>query len=143
MFNFVNAVAEMQEFIPMVEEFWNSTDPIFLSTSSLYRFSKKLKALKPLIRALAKENMGNLVKGSKEAYKELCEKQEENSLNPMVQTMENENRAYKRWENVSWLEESFLKQKCKLHWIQVGDQVTNHLGRMAIPQSSSKWRGQW
>lgn len=42
-FKFTNAVAGLQEFVPIVDDYWNSTEPIFKSTSALFRFSKKLK----------------------------------------------------------------------------------------------------
>lgn len=58
----------------MVEEFWNSTDVLFHSTSAMYRFSKKLKSLKPLLRELGKEGLGNLSRRAKEAHEHLCEK---------------------------------------------------------------------
>lgn len=41
--------------------------------------------------------------------------------NPTVQNMEAESAAYKRWDFVSGLEENFLKQKSKMHWLEVGD----------------------
>lgn len=44
-FKFTNIIAEMPEFVPMVEEFWNNTETIFKSTSALFRLSKKLKSL--------------------------------------------------------------------------------------------------
>lgn len=42
----------------MVKDYWAGTEEIILSTSSLFRFSKKLKSMKPLIRNLAKEKNG-------------------------------------------------------------------------------------
>jgi len=74
-FKFVNVIADMVEFKPMVDNFWRETEPIFLSTSSLFRFSKKLKLLKPKIRNLAKDTMGNLVVKAREAFEQLCQKQ--------------------------------------------------------------------
>ena len=53
-FKFTNALADVPGFIPLVEKFWEETEPIFHSTSALYRFSKKLKDLKPLLRGLRK-----------------------------------------------------------------------------------------
>lgn len=104
-------IAELEEFVPKVSQIWSDTEHPFLSTSSLFRFSKKLKALKPVIRSPAKEKQGNLSKKAKEAYGILCEKQEENLENLTPQQIEEENKAYKRWKHVSWLEEGFLKQK--------------------------------
>lgn len=108
-FKFVNAVTTLDEFLPVVKDFWESTEDIFLSTSSFYRFSKKLKNLKPQISTLAKERMGNLVKKAQEAHEDLCRKQELNLTSPSPEHLEFENEALARWEFVAGLEESFLK----------------------------------
>lgn len=120
-FKFVNAITELAEFKPLLEQHWKESEQIFMSTSSLFRFSKKLKSLKPLIRTLAKHRLGNLVKKTKEAFTNLCNKQKENLQNPSLQAMEEENAAYKRWDFLSRLEEKYLKQKSKLHWLNIGD----------------------
>ncbi|CAA7053054.1 unnamed protein product [Microthlaspi erraticum] len=65
--------------------------------------------------------MGNLTKKAQEAYEDLCMKQERNLQTPTLQNMEEENVAFKRWENVASIEEKYLKQKSKLHWLKVGD----------------------
>lgn len=120
-FKFVNAVTTIDDFLPMVHDYWAHTEPIFLSTSSLFRFSKKLKGLKPLVRNLAKDRMGNLVKKSKEAHADLCLKQERCLLHPSSENLERENAAFTRWELVAGLEEICLKQRSKLHWLTVED----------------------
>lgn len=42
-------------------------------------------------------------------------------LAPTSQGTEEENEAFKRWQHLADLEEEFLKQKSKLHWLNVGD----------------------
>lgn len=130
-FKFVNAVADLENFLPMMSQFWNKSVPIFSSTSSLYRFSKKLKALKPEIRSLANDSMGNLTSKTKEAYAELCQKRELSMRDPSQVNLENENVAYERWDKISGLEEKFLKQKSKLHWLNVGDRSNKVFHRAA------------
>ncbi|CAN6908338.1 unnamed protein product, partial [Brassica oleracea] len=49
--------SKLPKFIPMVKEYCDSTEKLFLSTSAMYRFSKKLKNLKPLIRELGREKL--------------------------------------------------------------------------------------
>ncbi|CAF2038728.1 unnamed protein product, partial [Brassica napus] len=49
--------SKLPNFIPMVQEYWDSTEKLFLSTSAMYRFSKKLKYLKPLIRELGRQKL--------------------------------------------------------------------------------------
>lgn len=135
-FKFVNVIAEMEEFKPLIDNYWKETEPIFLSTSTLFRFNKKLKGLKPKIKSLAKERLGNLVQKSKEAYEVLCKKQEENLSHPSLHTMEAENEAYTRWDFVAGLEEKYLKQKSKLHWMQVGDKNNKTFHRAVVAREA-------
>lgn len=48
-FKFSNILTSMPGSLSEVERSWESTAPLFHSTSSLYRFSKKLKALRPVL----------------------------------------------------------------------------------------------
>lgn len=73
-FKFVNAIGRLPRFIPMIAEYWDTTKILFHSTSAMYRFSKKLKNLKPMIRELGREELGSLTKRAKEAHELLCEK---------------------------------------------------------------------
>ena len=120
-FKFTNAVAEMPEFLRVVADHWKETQPLFQSTSALFRFSKALKALKPLIRTLSKEKLGELTKKVKEAHLDLCEKQEKLLQAPTEEALKAEQVAAERWQRVSDIEEKLLKQRSKLHWLQVGD----------------------
>ena len=106
----------------MIQEFWANTEVLFHSTSALYRFSKKLKNLKPLIRELGRGGLGNLTKRAKEAHELLCEKQKQTLQNPSEVAAQEEAAAYEKWLHVANLEEDFLKQRSKLHWLDVGDQ---------------------
>lgn len=64
----------------------------------MFWFTKKLKALKPMIRSLAKSKIGNLTKNTDEAFNELCEKQKANILNTTPSRMEEEKAAYHQWD---------------------------------------------
>lgn len=114
-----------------MDQYWRDSEPIHLSTLSLFCFSKKLKGLKPIIRQVAKDGLGNLTLKSKEALAVLCDKQNLNLANPTPQNMEEENKAYKRWDFVSDLEEDFLKQKSKMHWLKKGDKKNKSFHRAA------------
>lgn len=120
-FKFTNAVAEMPEFLRRLEEYWRDKQPLFQSTSALFRFSKALKGLKPLIRSLSKEKLGDLTKKVREAYQDLCDKQEATLKEPSHAHIQAELIAAERWQRVSSIEEKILKQRSKLHWLQVGD----------------------
>lgn len=121
-FKYINVIGKLPSFLPMVEEYWESTKKLFHSTSALFRFSKKLKSLKPLIRNLGREQLGNLTKRANEAHMYLCEKQKTTLLLPSADAIKEEGEAYERWLHVAGLEDDFLKQKSKLHWLEVGDQ---------------------
>ncbi|XP_010473996.1 PREDICTED: uncharacterized protein LOC104753440 [Camelina sativa] len=120
-FKFTNALVSDPSFLPMVQEYWESTEQLYHSTSALYRFSKKLKAFNPQIKKLCREKLGGLEQKTKEALAHLCTCQLETLQNPTEQAMRNESIAYSRWLFVLGLEEKYLKQKSKLHWLRVRD----------------------
>lgn len=120
-FKFVNVLTALPQFEPVVSDYWEQTTPLFVSTSALFRLTKKLKAIKPVLRALGRDKLGDLTKRAKEAHEELCSMQAQTLLNPTQLNMELESRAYTKWQQLSSLEEGYLKQKAKLHWLAVGD----------------------
>ena len=120
-FKFSNVIEETTEFLDTVSDYWKDTTPLLQSTTALFRFSKYLKGLKPLIRRLRKDKLGALTKRVKEAYQDLCEKQEKVMLDPTQGNILTEQTAAERWQRVSNIEEKVLKQRSKLHWLQVGD----------------------
>ena len=120
-FKYVNVIGSLPNFIPRLKEYWESTEVLFHSTSSLFRFSKNLKNLKPLIRELGKEDLGNLTNRTRDAYVLLCEKQKNTLVSPSEENVIEEAEAYEKWLFVAGLEEEHLKQKAKLHWLEVGD----------------------
>lgn len=87
----------------MIREYWESTERLFHSTSTKFRFSKKLKNLKPLIRELGRDKLGNLTKRAKEAYEILCEKQQITLSNPSDVTIQEKAEAYGKWMPVASL----------------------------------------
>ncbi|XP_048604770.1 uncharacterized protein LOC125582228 [Brassica napus] len=107
-FKFTNALAEMPELLAVVKDYWKDTQPLFVSTSALYRFSKSLKALKPLIRHLSKAKLGELSRKVKEAYQELRDKQEKVLNDPSQDTTRAELVAAERWQRISAIEEKLL-----------------------------------
>ncbi|XP_048619986.1 uncharacterized protein LOC125590455 [Brassica napus] len=121
-FKYVNATGRLPTFLPMVKEYWDSTEKLFHSTSAMFRFSKKLKDLKPLIRNLGRDQLGNLSLRTKEAHAVLCDKQKSTLANPSGEAVQEEAEAYGNWLHLAGLEEDFLKQRSKLHWLDVGDQ---------------------
>lgn len=66
--------------------------------------------------------MGNLSKRAKEAFESLCDKQRITLANPSEAAIHEESEAYGKWLHIASLEEDFLKQRAKLHWLDIGDQ---------------------
>lgn len=120
-FKFTNALVDMPEFLPLVDEFWSGTEPLFNSTSTMLRLSKKLKALRPLLRNLSKEKVGDIIRKTKETYLKFCELQTKTFDDPTQHNMEADSNAYDRWTLLSRSEEKVLSQRSKIHWLDVGD----------------------
>lgn len=119
-FKFTNSIATMPEFLPLLQSYWQYTPTLFHSTSAMFRFSKKCKNLKPQLRNLSREKLGNLQKRVTVAFKDLCEKQKETLLRTTYIASKEETEAYHKWNHLAELEEKFLKQRSKLHWLDVG-----------------------
>ena len=121
-FKFVNHLTTSPGYHKEIEERWKVTSPLFYFTSAMFRFSKKLKDLKPRLRIMEKKMFGTISRRTKEAYKVLCDLQEETMKNPSMQAANEEAIAYEQWKILSDIEEGYLRQKAKLHWMKVGDQ---------------------
>ena len=130
-FKFINVVAELHDFLPLVEKCWADAPEIYNSTSAIFRLSKKLKDLKPQLRALSKAQVGDIIKRTREALEKLCKSQERTLLYPSQENLAEENRVYGRWSVLSAIEEKVLSQKAKLYWLQVGDGNNKHYHNVA------------
>lgn len=73
-FKFSNVLTRMPQFVSTVERSCETTVPLFVSTSSSFRLSKKYKSLKPALGGLGREHLGDISRKAKEAYTELCTK---------------------------------------------------------------------
>ncbi|KAL0865946.1 hypothetical protein Bca101_045064 [Brassica carinata] len=130
-FKFTNVIATMEEFYPTVDAYWRETEKLFHSTSAMFRLGKKLKGLKPTLRSLSKEKLGQLPKKAKEAHMLLCERQKETLDRPSSEAIKAECEALERWQKLADLEEEFYKQKSKLHWMEVGDRNNRYFHNAA------------
>lgn len=97
LFKFVNAIANFPQFREIVGEFWSAKTHLFESTSATYRFTKKIKDLKPAMRKLGKEKTGDLSKHTREAQRKLCLCQEQTLSNPCETNVEAELEAFNHW----------------------------------------------
>lgn len=114
-FKFSNVLASTPKFQSTVSDYWLLTDPLLVSISALFRLGK------PLLRILEKEVLCDLSRRTKVAYEDLCVKQTSTLQNPTQFNIEEEYRAYEKWTKLADLEEGYLRQKAKLHWLNVGD----------------------
>lgn len=130
-FKFVNALVDMHAFLPVVSGFWPETEPLFNSTSALFRLSKKLKVLKSSLMELSKNEVGDIFTKTKEAYKKMCEAQTKTLEVPTQVNMKTEYVAFERWLFLSNLEERVISQRAKIHWLDVGDGNNKNFHRAA------------
>lgn len=73
------------------------------------------------LRILSKKKLGDISRRTREAFLILCEKQNATMMNPTEASMQEEINAYLKWKRLADLEEEYLKQKSKVHWLDVGD----------------------
>lgn len=71
-FKFSNVITKIPQFIPTVESCWGRTQ----------------KELKPMLRALGRDQLEDLLRRTKEAHDHLCKRQRENLIDPTSQNME-------------------------------------------------------
>ncbi|VVB04666.1 unnamed protein product [Arabis nemorensis] len=107
-FQFFNYLAEHPQFLDIVSEVWNATEPIFQSRSALKLFHRKLKLLKPYLRALNGEKYGDITQRTKLAFEVLCARQEDALRNPCRETFQAEHLALGEWQNFAEVEERFF-----------------------------------
>lgn len=65
--------------------------------------------------------VGDITKKTNQAYTRLCELQAITMLNPTPSIVEEEAEAYEKWLKFADIEERFLRQKSKLHWLKLRD----------------------
>ncbi|GKA76547.1 putative non-LTR retroelement reverse transcriptase, partial [Tanacetum coccineum] len=123
-FKFSNVLVSHAGYMNTIKEKWATMEPLYHSTSALFRFSKKLKHLKPSLRSMGRELLSDLERKTKEAYIKLCTIQEVTMSNPSSQVVEEEALAYNIWSRLADIEERYFKQKAKLRWVNHGDQNT-------------------
>lgn len=127
-FKFANVLVTIPKFHLAIVEHWENTNPLFMSTSALYRLGKKLKELKPTLHVLGREVLGDLPRRTKEAYDQLCVKQQVTLQNLDQDMIAEENISFEKLQKLVDLEQDYLQQKAKLHWLTVGDRNNAFIG---------------
>ncbi|XP_010506876.1 PREDICTED: uncharacterized protein LOC104783414 [Camelina sativa] len=116
-----------EEILPRVFEFWNST---FIEGTKMFRFSKKLKLLKRVLKDLNREHYSDLEKRFKEAHSKLAAHQARLLANPSPLLSRLEKQAQKKWLTLALAEEKFLLQRSRVKWATSGDCNTAYFFRM-------------
>lgn len=91
----------------------------------MYQLSKRLKALKPAVRALSKDSYQGIHANVLEARRVLLEVQFNLLTTPSVPLMQQEKAQIILLNDLMVAEESILQQKSKIKWLQVGDKNTS------------------
>lgn len=99
----------------MVKEFMDLIGKLFYFILVMYRFLKKWKNLKSLVRELGREKFGNFIKRVNEVYVILCVKQKKILLSFNMEIIQEEVEVYEKWLYVVELEEDFFKQMVKFY----------------------------
>ena len=121
-FKFTNTLTTYSEYQREVAALWKTTPPLYQSTSAMYMLSKKLKHIKTSLRKMGKRLLGDISMRTKEAYKKLCDLQAATMTSPSSQSVDAEAEAYGKWQRLADIEEGYLRQKAKLHWMKTSDQ---------------------
>lgn len=117
-FKLFNFLGDHPDFYDTVARVWEATEPLFHSTSALYHFHKKLKLLKPVLQRFNKYKFGNIHQRTREAFEELCGKQQAALQHPSTAAFEEVAAATTTWNHWAEIEESFLRQKSRITWLQ-------------------------
>ncbi|KAG7578003.1 Reverse transcriptase domain [Arabidopsis thaliana x Arabidopsis arenosa] len=121
-FKFTNTLTTCSGYQAEIEDFWTKSPPLYHSTLAMHMLTKKLKDLKPRLRKMGKRVYGDISIKTKAAFKALCDYQAATMINPTSQAVKAEAEAYEKWQRLSNIEEGFLHQRAKLHWMKIGDQ---------------------
>lgn len=86
----------MPEFEVLLKDQWRYREKLFHSTSAMYMLTKWLKELKQPLRHLRKIKLGDLPRRAKEAFQDLCEKQQNTLSDPSQMKIKEELKAYEK-----------------------------------------------
>lgn len=121
-FKFFNYLIKHRDFLPEVSRTWSTTS---VYGTKMYQLSKKIKALKPVLRALSRDNYQSIQQRVVEARRDLLATQSALLLAPTSNLILHERELSQTLKDLEEAEESYLQQKSRIHWLQAGDQNTS------------------
>ncbi|XP_074292495.1 uncharacterized protein LOC141619376 [Silene latifolia] len=120
-FKYYNMWGKVDDFIPTVTEQWNKNYP----GHKMFAVIKKLKALKPALKALNRSCYPDIVNNTLIAETRLQELQKQLATDiHNTELMQKEFQAAADLKKLSVARDSFLSQKAKSQWLEEGDSNT-------------------
>lgn len=132
-FKFFNYLLRNQDFIHLIAEHWYTFN---IKGSAMFRVSRKLKLLKPLIRLFSKDNFSDLEKRVVEAHVLVLANQRKTLDNPSFENAARELESIRKWQILVTAEEGFFCQKSRVTWLSECDSNTAYFHRMADARKS-------
>lgn len=117
-FRFFAHLNSHPEFSELIKSVWTALP--FYGSKQLC-VSKKLKELKPIIRAFNKDNFSDLEKRVEEAFAHLTDCQQTSLTSPSPEAATLERTAHEKWFLLARAEDKFLRQRSRIQWSVYGD----------------------
>lgn len=117
-YNMWNQATDFQQ---QVEQNWNRG----ITGTQMYRLVGKLNRLKKTLKEINKAQFGDIEGKAKQAKKELEDCQSELQSDPTnIRLITKEVQLAKNYQKWNLARNQYLKQKCKVHWLNLGDMNT-------------------
>lgn len=133
-FKFSNFLLDNENFMGLVSDFWRNT---YVSGTSMFIISKKLKLLKGTIRNFNRDNYSGIERRVSEAAAALAICQQNFLSNPTTALADLEKEAHSSWMKLALAEEKFLYQRSRVQWLQNGDSNTAFYFKVVAARRSS------
>jgi len=120
-FKFLNAWADREDFTSVVSSLWSTP----VAGNPIYQFTTKLRLLKTELRQYHRQHTSHISSRVAQARDAWYSAQASLDSNPMSATANtNERTSAKLYMQLCKDEESVLKQRSRVHWLQLGDKNT-------------------
>ncbi|XP_010481131.1 PREDICTED: uncharacterized protein LOC104759967 [Camelina sativa] len=132
-FKFLTLLNDNEEFGPLIKLWWQA---LTFDCSKMLLVSKKLKALKRVIKDFSHDNYSDLEKRTSEAFENLQTCQQTLLASPSALSSQLEKEAHMKWCILASAEESFLRQKSRICWLENGDKNSKFFHRVVLSRQA-------